>query len=405
MVMAALFAASPCKSRLAIAHANFGLRGSDSDADQALVHQWALAHQIPFYVKKFDTLDHAAKQKCSVEMAARELRYQWFEELRVALGYDYIALAHQANDNAETVLLNLTRGTGLRGLCGIPDTRGALIRPLLDTNRDQIEAYAQEHNTPFRVDATNALLDFHRNRIRHAVLPQLTTINPSLTARWRQNGRYLQQACTLLEELLEEKKRAWCRQENEVLLIDIKPVVEDKHAAYWLFELLHPYNFSSAQVEQALHLLHSRSGSRVASSTHILYRNRNSLALVPHSSKEASCTYALSLFDSSQYTIKNDAHIAALDAHKLHFPLVMRLWQKGDSFIPLGMKNFKKVSDYLIDAKVPAWQKEQQMVLCSNQEIVWLVEQRIDNRFKVTGTTKQVAQITINTSPHTQKAP
>ncbi|MCL2727474.1 MAG: tRNA lysidine(34) synthetase TilS [Bacteroidales bacterium] len=397
MVMASLFAASPCKPKVAIAHVNFGLRGDDSDADQALVCNWAQTQQIPCYVQRFDTRAYATNHKLSVEMAARELRYRWFEELRQELKYDHVAVAHHANDHAETILLNLARGTGVRGLCGIPDKRGAIIRPMLDFSRAQIETHAKEKGIPYRHDATNALPDFHRNRVRHTVVPELTAVNPNLTARLRENSRYLQQACTILEERSEEKRRMWCKYDNNVIYIDIESIVKEKHAEYWLFELLRPYGFKAGQMDQVMGMLHGGPGGRAASITHMLHRDRTFFALIPHSQKElVDQEYVISFFDSSQYVIGDGVQVATLDAGKLHFPLTLRTWQKGDRFIPFGMKGFKKVSDFLIDVKVPLWEKERQQVLCSNEEIVWLVGRRIDDRFKVTEATAVVAQVTLS---------
>jgi len=397
MVMAALFVASPYKEKVAIAHVNFGLRGSDSDADQALVCRWAQEQKIPCYVQKFDTLAYATMHKRSVEVAARELRYQWFEELRQKLNFDYIATAHHANDHAETILLNLTRGTGIRGLCGIPDQRGVIIRPMLDFERTQIEAFALENHIPFCQDATNALPQFSRNRIRHVVIPELAAINPNVTARLRQNSLHLRQACAILEEQLEEKMRRWLKYDNDVILIDIESICKERYSKYWLFEALRPYGFCAGQMGQVMGMLNGRSGRSVVSVTHALHKDRACFALIPHTKKEfVNQKYTISFVESSIYMIKEDAKMAALDAGTLHLPLTLRIWQKGDRFVPLGMKGYKKVSDFLIDAKVPLWEKERQLVLCTHEEIVWLVGRRIDDRFKVTQATQVVAQVTIN---------
>ena len=418
MVMASLFASSlVCTpslcTKLAIAHVNFGLRGADSDSDEALVQQWALQANIPFYVQRFDTMTYARTHTLSVEMAARELRYHWFEELRQQIGADYIAVGHNANDHAETMLLNLTRGTGIRGLCGITERRGTIIRPMLRFERARIVEYAQSREIPYREDATNASIDFSRNRIRHKVLPELAKINPKVVARLCENGEYIQQVSNILEELLEEKSRCWCRQEGETLLMEVAKIALDPHAAFWLFEILRPFGFNSGQMAQITGLLQSPSGRKVLSDTHALFRNRDHLALLPRALPNGAAggkrqaasgadakpitmvqeAYTLSLHNASDYTIKRDSSMAALDAQKLQFPLTMRLWQSGDKFIPLGMTGFKKVSDLLIDAKVPLWEKERQMVLCSGNDIVWVVGRRIDERYKVGPATQQIAEV------------
>lgn len=398
MVMASLFVASQ-HDNISITHVNFGLRGKESDLDESFVREWADKHRIPCFVQQFDTRLYAANLKISVEMAARKLRYQWFEELRQEKGFDFIAVAHQSNDQAETLLLNMTRGTGIKGLHGISPKRDHLIRPMLMFNRALIVEYAREKNVPFREDVTNASCDFSRNRIRHCVLPELKKINPNVVERFKENARYFQLAGCILEELLEEKKREWCRHEGEVLCIEVEKVVKDSYSEFWLFELLRPYGFGERKMKQVVDMVYAQSGRRMKTDSHTLYKDRGFLVLIPFEKRpsllQACEHFSLSLFDASEYVVKNSFSIAALDADKLHFPLVKRLWQRGDRFVPLGMSGFKKVSDFLIDAKVSLWEKERQQVLCSNKEIVWVVGRRIDNRFKVSTFTKRVAEISI----------
>lgn len=414
MVMASLFVASK-RAKIAVAHVNFGLRGKESDADEALVAEWAQSQNIPCFVKKTDTRNYAANHKLSIEMAARELRYQWFEELRQTLNFDYVAVAHHANDNAETILLNLTRGTGIRGVMGISPARGFLVRPMLSFEREQIEKYARERHIPFRVDATNTSEEFLRNRIRLRVMPELEKINPKVVKRFQKNGGYFREAGEIIDELLEEKRRAWCWQEGEAMLMDIKKIVADIHATFWLFEILYPFGFQECQIKQVTEMLHAKSGSKVLSNTHILYKDRDRFALLPLITHVESCHLALPpdvsdnhsaphpftimLHDASGYVTLPNPTIAALDAEKLHFPLVLRKWQKGDRFIPLGMSGFKKVSDLLIDTKVPLWEKDIQQVLCSDHDIVWVVGRRIDERYKLTEATTKVAEIRILRNP------
>jgi len=393
MVMASLFAASQYGKRAAIAHVNFQLRGCDSDADEALVQRWADSVHIPFYVQRFDTLSYARIQKCSVEMAARELRYQWFEELRQAIQMDWIAVAHNANDHAETVILNMIRGTGIRGLCGIPQKQGVIIRPMLHFKRSQIEVYAQNKQIPFREDTTNALFDFARNRIRHTVLPALAKINPSVVEQLEENARYIQQARNILEEEVEKKRGAWCRQEGDALFFKVEQMINDPNIHYWLFEILHPYGFGSGQIEQMVNILQAQPGRRVLSDTHILYKDRGLLALIPKKLDVSLPQVQVTLFDASTYPLGKNREIAALDADKLQFPLTLRRWMYGDRFIPFGMHGFKKVSDYLTDLRIPLWEKERQWVLCSGSDIVWVVRKRIDDRYKVNDKTEKVAEI------------
>jgi tRNA(Ile)-lysidine synthase len=233
-----------------------------------------------------------------------------------------------------------------------------------------------------------------------------------VVARLCKNAVYFRQHYEVLEDQLEEKMRTWCRQEGEVLLIEIEKIKENPHAAFWLFKILHPYGFNSNQMDQIMWLLQNQSGRRVLSDTHILYRNRNALALLPLSELSllhpavslqpfsqldtvgnTAKGYALSLHEASGYVVKSDYGIAALDADKLQFPLTIRIWENGDRFIPLGMKGFKKVSDFLTDVKTPHWEKERQQVVCSGSHIVWIVGRRIDERYKVSDSTKTVAEV------------
>jgi len=394
MVMSSMFLASPYK-RLAVAHVNFGLRGADSDADEALVARWAHNAGIPFHVQKFDTRAYAKEWGYSIEMAARALRYNWFEQLRQQLGADFIAVAHQANDHAETILLNLTGGTGIRGLCGIPAKRGAIIRPMLCFERPQIEEYAQKMDIIYREDATNALCDFARNRIRHAVLPELAKINPKVIAQFMEGSGYLREARSILEESLEQKKASWCRSEGQALFIELEKIQGEGHIAYWLFELLRPYGFGSGQMKQIVDLLQAQPGYKVLSDTHILYKDRGVLAIFPHAGEEDIPNVNIVYADGPTYVLNKNPKIAALDADKLQHPITLRRWKPGDSFIPFGMKGSKKISDFLTDLKLPLWEKERQWVLCHGSDIVWVAGKRIDDRYKITAATLKVAEISL----------
>ena len=391
MVMASLFLACGFRS-LSIAHVNFGLRGTESDADEALVRDWAKEKQIPFYVRRCDTHAYADEHRLSIEMAARELRYAWFAALLQETGASYVALAHHANDSAETMLLNLVRGSGLRGLCGIPVQRGAFIRPMLDFERKALEAYAKKWQIPYRTDASNTSLIFSRNRIRQKVWPQLQQISPALTARMRENARYLSQAQEILDAQLQERKKVCCRQEGDSLFIDLVSLEQDAHAAYWLFAILQPYGFSSAQMETVLSLLRTQPGHRLYTSQYTLYRDRDCLCLRPHTEAGPLEPLRLQYYAAADYTRGNNLRVAALDADALREPLLLRKWAPGDRFCPLGMRGYKKVSDFLIDAKAPLWEKEQQWVLCCGEDIVWLVGRRIDERYKLREGTITVAE-------------
>ena len=394
MVMASLFVACGFQS-LAVAHMNFGLRGTDADADEALVRQWAEERQLPFYTRFCDTRIYASLHKVSIEVAARELRYEWFGQLLQETGFAYVALAHHANDSAETMLLNLVRGSGLRGLCGIPAQRGPFIRPMLGFERAEIEMYADKQRIVYHTDATNASTEFSRNRIRGSVWPELQQINPNLTGRMQENAAYFAQAQEILDTCLEQKKAVWCREDAGGLYIDLAGLRQEMHISYWLFALLQPYGFASAQMGTVMTLLDAEPGHRVYAPQYTLYRDRDVLCLRSRTAAVAEEALQVQYYPASAYKILNDPHVAALDADKLCGPMLLRVWREGDRFCPLGMRGYKKISDYLVDAKVPLWEKEGQQVLCCGEDIVWLAGRRIDERYKVDAQTLTVAEFRI----------
>ena len=391
MVMASLFVASGFRY-LAVAHVNFGLRGADADVDEALVRQWAEANRLPFYVKSCNTRAYAADHRLSIELAARELRYEWFAQLLQETGFTHVALAHHANDSGETMLLNLVRGSGLRGLCGIPAQRGPFVRPMLCFERVEIETYAQEQGLAYRTDATNMSTEFSRNRIRQNVWPELQQISPNVAERMRENAVYFTQAQEILEACLVQKKAVWCREDAGDLYIDLAALRLETHISYWLFALLKPYGFASAQMDAVRQLLDAEPGHRLYAPDYILYRDRDVLCLRSRTAAVAGEALQVQHYPSLAYKILNDPCVAALDADKLSCPLLLRIWKEGDRFRPLGMRGYKKISDYLVDTKVPLWEKEGQQVLCCGEDIVWLVGRRIDERYKVDGNTQTVAE-------------
>jgi tRNA(Ile)-lysidine synthase len=411
MVMAHLFLRSGIQT--GIAHCNFRLRGKESDGDEMFVRQWADTKGVPFFGRGFDTKHYAAAQGVSTQMAARTLRYEWFDELLDTQGYDKIAVAHHADDNVETVLLNLVRGTGLKGACGIAPVHNRLIRPLLFATREQISRYAADHGIAYREDRSNASDDYARNYIRHHVTPALRTLNPSLAATFQHNSEYLAQACRLLEDVIKKHKAAWCVRRYDEWLIDIKALQQTAAPDFWLFELLQDFGFNGAQTADIARALEEQPGKRFFSATHELVKDRDRLIIGLKSLPEKSDTR----FDIQQTDthlaepialtlehrphrhasdISKDKHTACLDADKLRFPLTLRPWQQGDAFIPLGMKGKQKLSDFFIDHKIPLPHKRQQWVILSGDDIVWLVGQRPDERYKVTPHTKNIVQITWN---------
>jgi tRNA(Ile)-lysidine synthase len=395
MVMSQMFSRSGMQT--GIAHCNFHLRGEESDGDEAFVRKWADTHDMPFFSRGFDTKHYAVAQGVSTQMAARTLRYDWFNELLDTQGYDKIAVAHHADDNVETVLLNLVRGTGLKGVCGIAPANGRLIRPLLFATREQISRYAAGNGITYREDCSNKSDDYARNYIRHHVTPALKTLNPSLADTFRHNSEHLTQACCLLEEMVEKNKSAWCVRRHDEWRVDIKALQQTAAPGFWLFELLQDFGFNSAQTADIARALDEQPGKRFFSATHELVKDRDHLIICLNTHLVSPIDLTL---EERPYhpalSLPQDKHIACLDAGKLRFPLTVRLWQEGDAFVPLGMKGKKKLSDFFIDRKMPLPHKRKQWVVLSGEDIVWLVGQRLDDRYKVTPQTKNILQITWN---------
>jgi len=386
-----------------IAHCNFSLRGEESDADQFFVETWATQHGLPFHTICFDTQEYVANHKLSTQMAARELRYNWFNTIAQQHSYTKIAIAHHANDLAETLLLNLARGTGLKGLCSMAPANGNIIRPLLFAERDEIEKYAKEKNILFRKDQTNASDDYARNYIRHHIIPGLENLNPSLIGTLLYNNRYLSQAQSLIAQMAQEQWAKCCRSINKELQIDIPALKASGAPGLFLHEWLQTYGFNSTQIDDMVTALDGQAGKQFHSPTHELIKDRNKLIVVEYCT-DTRCHNLITGLSCEQFLylpemqIPQDKNTAWLDADKLQLPLTVRLWQEGDSFVPLGMKGKKKVSDFLIDNKIPLHHKEKQLVVLSEENIVWLVGQRIDERYKTTSATKNIYQIRWNES-------
>ncbi|MDR2448559.1 MAG: tRNA lysidine(34) synthetase TilS [Prevotellaceae bacterium] len=412
MVMLHLFLRSGTQT--GIAHCNFQLRGKESDDDETFVKQWADTHGLPFFGRGFDTKQYAAARGVSTQMAARTLRYDWFNELMETQSYDKMAVAHHADDNVETILLNLVRGTGLKGVCGIAPVNNRLIRPLLFATREQISRYAAENGIAYREDCSNVSDDYARNYIRHHVTPALKTLNPSLADTFRHNSEYLTQARCLLERAAKKNKAAWCVRHHNEWHVDIKALQQTAAPAFWLIELLQDFGFNSAQIADIVRALKEQPGKHFFSATYELVKDRDSLIICLKSEMEngtkrifeiqqtdTHLTHPVNLtLEQGQYhhtsPLPQDKRTACLDADKLRFPLTIRLWQEGDVFIPLGMHGKKKLSDFFVDRKMPLPHKRKQWVILSGGDIVWLVGQRLDERYKVTPQTKNIVQITWN---------
>jgi tRNA(Ile)-lysidine synthase len=409
MVMTDLFI--KCGYKVGIAHCNFSLRGEESDKDELLVKQLAKRHKQPFYSIRFDTKQYAKKQSISIQMAARELRYGWFRELCVEHSYKYIATAHNLDDKIETFFLNLTRGTGIKGLSGMPPKNDNIIHPILFVSRKEIEEYAVANKVAYREDATNATTYYARNRIRHNIIPELCAINPSFYSTMEGNMQRIMLAEQLAQQTLAVLIHKACKQEGGLFIIDIDSLKDYQPLSLFLFELLYPFGFTASTITDIENALTEQTGKRFFSTTHQLVKDRERLLISPipqQNDKEYKIEKSTKFIEtpinmvfetmprSFIESFEAAKNIAYIDADKICYPFILRKWHVGDSFVPFGMKGKKKLSDFFIDSKLSLVEKRRQWVLLSNNEIVWVVGQRVDNRYRIDEQTKTILKIEYN---------
>ncbi len=406
VVMSALF--HRAKLSFAIAHCNFGLRGAASDQDEAWVRALAQQYKVSFYVHTFDTRAYAQAQGVSIQMAARALRYAWFQELCEEHGFEKVATAHHSNDSLETVLLHLTKGTGIAGLHGILPTQGRYIRPLLFASKAEIVNYAHTEGLAWHEDSSNQQDHYQRNLVRNQVVPQLKKLNTNLEATFRSTLERLGQVEAMFNEQAATICQRICRQQGKDYYIAIHAIQDKPWAPVVAWELLKPFRFSFIQTSNLLAREHS-SGTMVETTSHRLCVDRRHWIITPRTDLNSPSHYIIHTTTKSltmplhelqcahipkaQYEIVAHKEVAALNGAQLKFPLVIRKWQPGDTFYPLGMQQRKKLSDFLIDNKVPVPSKAQVWVVTSDGQIVWVMGYRIDDRFKVATSTQQVYEM------------
>jgi len=402
MVMAHLFLRN--KQGIGIAHCNFSLRGKESDKDEDIVRMFATENKIPFYTIRFETKDYARKNKLSVQMAAREMRYKWFEEIRQNNKYDYVAVAHNLNDNIETLLINLTRGTGLAGLAGIKPLSGLIVRPLLFATRQKIQAYRDLNEIDFREDRSNADTKYIRNKIRHKIIPVLKEINPSIEATLNEEAERFSGFSEIVSEYISKLRENVSEERDKLVTFNIALLKNHYHNRAVLFELFKPFGITGSLLTDLIKVIEGKTGGLIITDTHRIIKNRMEIIIsegeLPNeTSFKIESTEALSIFPgvtsarkvriTKTYEIPSEPHMACLDFQKVSFPMIIRKWKTGDYFYPLGMKQKKKLSDYFIDKKYSKFDKENIFILESDGRIVWIIGDRIDNRFKITSSTKQ----------------
>jgi tRNA(Ile)-lysidine synthase len=405
MVLADLLLKS--KVQFVVAHCNFHLRGDESDGDEKFVLEFAEKLGIQCFVRCFETEKYAEKEGISIEMAARDLRYAWFEELRQQLDYEKIAVAHHADDQTETFFINLLRGAGLRGLKGMQPKNGVIIRPLLWTSREQIHQYAVENQILWHEDHTNAESVYLRNKIRNQLLPVFDELQPEARYGLYKSLEHLSAENELFRELLKEKLSQIVRHDDGIRKVKVPELVEGPTLSFQLlFEWLRNYGFNTDQCRFIFEAMETGIGNKYCSPTHQLVIGRNELQLSeikPVEDEEiqieageeeivAPIHLRFSKFaKTDSFVIDKSPNVAMLDADKIQFPLTLRHWRHGDRFHPLGMKGSKLLSDFFVDQKFTETQKRNVLLLVSAEnEILWVVGYRIDDRFKLTNGTKSV---------------
>ena len=407
MVMAHLFLKAGFT--FAIAHCNFGLRDEESENDQEFVQSFASENNFAFHTKKFDTEKFASENKLSVQMAARRLRYRWFDQLKKRYNYDVIAMGHNKDDLVETFFINIARGTGLKGITGIKPRNRDIVRPLLFATREEILKYSAENDIPYREDSSNRTVKYSRNKIRHHIIPEFQRLNPRFLETVRENTERFQDAYTIYLKAVEEKKAELTFEEGSELYIDIYKLNELQEKNTYLFEILKPFGFTKEVIHEIVDHLEAEPGKEFFSATHKLVKDRDYLIVAPVEEETTSRFYIdewihridkpISLEfdlieDNQDYRIPRDSNKAAIDYDKIQFPLMLRKWQQGDYFKPFGFAHYKKLKDFFVDRKYSILDKERTWILASGEKIIWIVGDRLDDRFRVDNHTRRILEIT-----------
>jgi tRNA(Ile)-lysidine synthase len=391
-----------------VAHCNFSLRGKESDDDERFVSEYCDIHNLEFHSKTFDTTEYAEAKGISIEMAARELRYGWFDELMHRHGYDFLATAHHQDDVIETFLINLSRGSGIRGLSGIQPKSGKIIRPMLFTNREEILNYCQRMSIAYRTDSTNKDTIYKRNLIRHEIIPLLEQVNPAFRRNALKTIGTLNETGQLFQQRMSEIRRTVFSDDELGAMIHIEKLMSFSPLKTILFELIREFGFQPEQIDDIVDSLNKESGRKFHSENYRLIKDRDYLLIAPNTVGqeklfyiEADCrklSYPIHLtFERLERTFdfrySTNPNVADFDLDKLEFPLILRHWQEGEYFQPLGMTGLKKLSDFFIDEKYSIPEKENAWILASGNHPIWIVGKRLDDRVKITAKTKRILRV------------
>jgi len=393
----------------ALAHCNFALRGNESDLDEVFVTNLAKQLKVEVFKIRFQTEAFAKSKKLSTQLAARQLRYHWFEELLKKHQFDYLLTAHHADDNLETLLINLSRGTGLQGLLGIPEINDNILRPLLPFTRTQIETFAKEQKIDWREDSSNASTKYLRNKLRHDVIPILKEINPDILKNTNTTISHLKETADIVEESVDAVlKRAILSLDDSQIIYDVEQFIKLNNPKAYIREIFKNFGFTA--FNDIVDLLQAQTGKIINSESHQLLKNRDTLILSPLESQlnfETEINAAITdietplgilkfeIIESVDVSKNHNSNTVYIDFSKLKFPLHVRLKKDGDYFYPLGMKGKKKISKYFKDEKMSLLDKEKALLLLSDNAIVWIINHRLDNRFRVTNNTTRILKISL----------
>ncbi len=410
VVLADLFHRAGCL--FGIAHCNFQLRGEESEMDAHFVEQMASRMNCECYVERFNTDEYAKQHGVSVQMAARDLRYKWFDQLLSEKGYNWLATGHHLDDQIETFFINLLRGTGITGLHGILPMQNNVIRPLMFSNRKEIENYINDNQLKFRIDKSNLSVKYQRNKIRLKLIPVLAEIIPDYQRAINETIERIKNSEIIYRKEIDTIRKKVSKAESDnTIKLSIPSLKKLSPLNTWLFELLSPYGFNYQAVNDIVRSFDAISGKTFYSKTHRLVKDRDVLIITPDEVNNLNATYMVHrevaslsepfmlhmevISDPGNYEIETATSVACLDYDKLTFPLMLRRWREGDAFHPLGMSGRKKISDFFIDNKISLPEKEDAWLLISGNDIVWLIGHRIDERFKITFNTKNIYRLEI----------
>lgn len=394
-----------------IAHCNFQLRGAESNRDEKFVKEFAKRYDAELVVKRFDTKKYATDNKLSIQVAARELRYEWFQEIiqDSAFNIQYILTAHHANDNIETMLMNFFKGTGINGLKAILPKQAKIARPLLFAGKEEIISFAKEHKLEFVEDSSNASDKYTRNYFRNKLIPGIKEVFPQVEENLLNNLQRFREAEQLYQQAIDQHKKKLLEQRGNEIHIPVLKLLKAQPLHSIVYEIIKDFGFTAHQADDCIALLKSETGKYIQSPSYRIIRNRAWIIISPNETTEANNVLIeregdidfiegkleIKKIQTSNLRPQTSHQTAQLDAEKINFPIFLRKWKQGDYFYPLGMNKKKKLSRFFIDQKLSLTQKEKAWVMEMNKKIVWVVGMRIDDRFKITDATKEILQITL----------